>query len=88
MLTTRIVSLLSSNCATHLACQAAYVSVQYTESDTDHHPLTPPCAQDVEIKTNLPFPELTALLSRALIGIHTMRDEHFGIGVVEFLAAG
>ena len=44
--------------------------------------------QDVEIKTNLPFPDLTALLSRALIGIHTMRDEHFGIGVVEFLAAG
>lgn len=26
--------------------------------------------------------------ARALIGLHTMRDEHFGIGVVEMMAAG
>lgn len=25
---------------------------------------------------------------RAMIGLHTMRDEHFGIGVVEMMAAG
>jgi alpha-1,2-mannosyltransferase len=31
---------------------------------------------------------LTEFLGRALIGLHTMRDEHFGIGVVELMASG
>jgi alpha-1,2-mannosyltransferase len=42
----------------------------------------------VEYKLNLPYPDLKKEFSKALIGIHTMKDEHFGIGVVEFLAAG
>ena len=42
----------------------------------------------VTIETNIPYPELKNALGEATIGIHTMRDEHFGIGVVEFLAAG
>ncbi|CAK9025434.1 2-mannosyltransferase (Asparagine-linked glycosylation protein 11 homolog) (Glycolipid 2-alpha-mannosyltransferase) [Durusdinium trenchii] len=31
---------------------------------------------------------MQALLSQADVGLHTMRDEHFGISVVEFMAAG
>lgn len=27
-------------------------------------------------------------MSQALIGIHTMKDEHFGISVVDMMAAG
>ena len=43
---------------------------------------------DVEFCINVPFPELKRWLSRAMIGVHTMWNEHFGIGVVEFMAAG
>ena len=37
---------------------------------------------------NLGFPELLAELGSALIGLHTMWNEHFGIGIVEMMAAG
>jgi len=43
---------------------------------------------NVEFMTNLPFPELMQQLGGALMGIHTMWNEHFGIGVVEMMAAG
>ena len=43
---------------------------------------------DVAFRLNVPYSELQRLLSTATAGIHTMRDEHFGIGVVEFMAAG
>lgn len=42
----------------------------------------------VTIRVNVPRTELTAVLARATIGIHTMTDEHFGISVVELQAAG
>jgi alpha-1,2-mannosyltransferase len=42
----------------------------------------------VEFLVNAPFPEITARLARASIGLNTMQDEHFGINVVEFMAAG
>lgn len=32
--------------------------------------------------------DLLVEFSRALIGIHTMHQEHFGIGIVEMMAAG
>ena len=32
--------------------------------------------------------ELLEYLSKAKVGVHTMWNEHFGIGVVEFMAAG
>lgn len=32
--------------------------------------------------------DLVKLLGAAIAGIHTMTDEHFGISVVEFMAAG
>ncbi|KAM4860302.1 GDP-Man:Man(3)GlcNAc(2)-PP-Dol alpha-1,2-mannosyltransferase isoform 2-T3 [Thomomys bottae] len=44
--------------------------------------------EDVEFKINIPFEELKNYLSEATIGLHTMRNEHFGIGVVECMAAG
>ncbi|XP_004577733.2 GDP-Man:Man(3)GlcNAc(2)-PP-Dol alpha-1,2-mannosyltransferase [Ochotona princeps] len=43
---------------------------------------------DVEFKVNIPFDELKKYLSKATIGLHTMWNEHFGIGIVECMAAG
>jgi len=51
-------------------------------------------AEDLGIQNNVLFAknlsvsELKTWLSRASIGLHTMAYEHFGIGVVEFMAAG
>uniref|UniRef100_A0A6I8SL47 GDP-Man:Man(3)GlcNAc(2)-PP-Dol alpha-1,2-mannosyltransferase n=1 Tax=Xenopus tropicalis TaxID=8364 RepID=A0A6I8SL47_XENTR len=42
----------------------------------------------VEFKVNIPFAELKKHLSEATIGLHTMWNEHFGIGIVECMAAG
>ena len=42
----------------------------------------------VEFKVSIPYSELYQILSDSLIGLHTMWNEHFGIGVVEFMAAG
>lgn len=44
--------------------------------------------ESTQIYTNLEYSELKRHLREATVGIHTMRDEHFGIGVVEFMAAG
>lgn len=43
---------------------------------------------NVEFKINVPYDQLLEELRTAHIGIHTMVDEHFGIGVVELMAAG
>ncbi|KAF4075241.1 hypothetical protein AMELA_G00232200 [Ameiurus melas] len=45
-------------------------------------------ADSVEFKLNIPFEELKKGLVEATIGLHTMWNEHFGIGVVECMAAG
>lgn len=45
-------------------------------------------ADRVEFKLNIPFEELKKELVEATIGLHTMWNEHFGIGVVECMAAG
>ncbi|KAF0993144.1 hypothetical protein HZS_2435 [Henneguya salminicola] len=42
----------------------------------------------MEFKINLPFIELKELMSESLIGLHTMNQEHFGIGIVEMMASG
>ncbi|XP_028991551.1 GDP-Man:Man(3)GlcNAc(2)-PP-Dol alpha-1,2-mannosyltransferase-like [Betta splendens] len=42
----------------------------------------------VDFKINVPFEELKRELVNATIGLHTMWNEHFGIGVVECMAAG
>lgn len=42
----------------------------------------------LEFRVNVPFDELKSMLGNAVIGLHTMKDEHFGISVVEYMAAG
>lgn len=39
----------------------------------------------VEFVVNCSFDELKAWLGRASVGLHTMWNEHFGIGVVEMM---
>ncbi|CAF4523327.1 unnamed protein product, partial [Rotaria magnacalcarata] len=39
-------------------------------------------------KLNINFEELKNHLNKAMIGLHTMWNEHFGIGIVEMMAAG
>ncbi|WWD21459.1 hypothetical protein CI109_105944 [Kwoniella shandongensis] len=43
---------------------------------------------NVEFLANAPYPEIVRRLGEASIGLNTMMDEHFGINVVEFMAAG
>ena len=42
----------------------------------------------VEFRVNASREELDMLLRTSLLGIHTMWNEHFGIGIVEMMAAG
>ncbi|EGG07436.1 family 4 glycosyltransferase [Melampsora larici-populina 98AG31] len=42
----------------------------------------------VELRVNVGWDELKELLGSSLVGISTMVDEHFGISIVEFMAAG
>ncbi|KAH7885011.1 mannosyltransferase [Phlebopus sp. FC_14] len=42
----------------------------------------------VNFVVNAPYPDMLGWLARSSIGISTMVDEHFGINVVEFMAAG
>merc|ERR1712176_270814 len=42
----------------------------------------------VEFHVNVPYSKIKDFLSKAIVGIHTMVDEHFGIGIVEYMAAG
>jgi len=42
----------------------------------------------ISILTNLPYNEVCNYLRTSLIGIHTMKDEHFGISNIEFMASG
>ncbi|KAJ1970696.1 asparagine-linked glycosylation protein [Dimargaris xerosporica] len=43
---------------------------------------------NVKFAVNASFSQLKAHLANSLIGLHTMRDEHFGIGIIEYMAAG
>lgn len=43
---------------------------------------------NVEFRVNVTYQELLDLFQSSHIGLHTMLDEHFGIGVVELMAAG
>ena len=42
----------------------------------------------VEFKTDIKFKQLKGELSKAIAALHTMWNEHFGIGLVECMAAG
>uniref|UniRef100_A0A8D8QZQ8 GDP-Man:Man(3)GlcNAc(2)-PP-Dol alpha-1,2-mannosyltransferase n=1 Tax=Cacopsylla melanoneura TaxID=428564 RepID=A0A8D8QZQ8_9HEMI len=43
---------------------------------------------NVEFKVNLPYDDMKKEFGEGLIGLHAMWNEHFGIGVVECMAAG
>lgn len=45
-------------------------------------------ADHVSFEINVTFDTLKSYLGRATAGLHTMWNEHFGIGVVELMAAG
>ena len=45
-------------------------------------------AKNVELRRNVTWAELVSWLGRSESGMHTMWNEHFGIGVVEMQAAG
>ncbi|KAF7323809.1 hypothetical protein MKEN_00602100 [Mycena kentingensis (nom. inval.)] len=45
-------------------------------------------ADRVVFVLNAPYPDVLEWLRRASVGLNTMLDEHFGINVVEFMAAG
>lgn len=42
----------------------------------------------VRFEVNAPFELLVSSLGKGKVGLHTMWNEHFGIGVVEYQAAG
>lgn len=42
----------------------------------------------IQIIINATQEKIYELLTSASIGMHTMRDEHFGIGIIEYMAAG
>ncbi|KRG06812.1 GDP-Man:Man(3)GlcNAc(2)-PP-Dol alpha-1,2-mannosyltransferase isoform X1 [Drosophila mojavensis] len=42
----------------------------------------------VEFKVNVSYDDLLNIYKQAIIGLHTMWNEHFGIGIVECMAAG
>jgi len=44
--------------------------------------------KDITFKKNLRTEEVKEVFSKAKIGIHTMKDEHFGISIIEMMAAG
>ncbi|RDX77767.1 GDP-Man:Man(3)GlcNAc(2)-PP-Dol alpha-1,2-mannosyltransferase, partial [Mucuna pruriens] len=44
--------------------------------------------EHVEFHKNVTYRDLVGLLGGAVAGIHSMIDEHFGISVVEYMAAG
>ena len=57
-------------------------------SDLRHRARTLNIEKCVEFKINQSFSNLRAELGRAVAALHTMEDEHFGISLVECMAAG
>lgn len=44
--------------------------------------------KQVEFRENVNYNDLVDLLGGAIAGLHSMTDEHFGISIVEYMAAG
>ncbi|KAJ1900013.1 asparagine-linked glycosylation protein [Coemansia sp. IMI 209127] len=44
--------------------------------------------RQVRVVVNAPWPQVLRWLRYGKVGMHTMRDEHFGINIVEMMAAG
>lgn len=45
-------------------------------------------SQYVQLIRNAPFSDVVSVLGASVAGLHSMTDEHFGISLVEYLAAG
>lgn len=45
-------------------------------------------SDSVDFAINKPWPEVLSYFKRAKVAIHTMKEEHFGISIVEMMAAG
>ncbi|MCQ2818938.1 MAG: glycosyltransferase [archaeon] len=60
------------------------IFVQRLQMEIDRNGLS----SNIKIRKNLDFEDVAEEFKEAKIGIHTMRDEHFGISVVEMMAAG
>lgn len=45
-------------------------------------------SQHVQMMVNASFEDVVSVLGASVAGLHSMTDEHFGISVVEYLAAG
>lgn len=72
-------------------CCGSKCSVTYKDYETGEERATSNANQNVpsmQILVNVPEKELTRLRSIAKVGLHTMKDEHFGIAVVDLLLAG
>ncbi|KAA8493960.1 GDP-Man:Man(3)GlcNAc(2)-PP-Dol alpha-1,2-mannosyltransferase [Porphyridium purpureum] len=67
------------------ADDAARVELLLYEIQNTYHLRVP---DQVELLVNVTRDQLHAYLAKASAAIHTMKDEHFGISVVEFQAAG
>ncbi len=86
-----VASLLAIRPAPHRPAPNRHVSY----GTPSHCPLVPAAlagelgiVEQVEFCVNASFDQLRALLTDAVAGLHTMADEHFGISVVEYMAAG
>lgn len=42
----------------------------------------------IQFYKNAPYSQILDLLEQSVAGLNTMVDEHFGISVVEYMAAG
>jgi len=44
--------------------------------------------RNVQFAVNMGYEDLLETLGESIVGLHTMKDEHFGISVVDFMASG
>eukprot|EP00939_MAST-03C_sp_MAST-3C-sp1_P003973 g3973.t1 len=70
------------------SCRNAGDRVRQSELEALRDSLDELSSSNVRFHVNAPYSKLQELLGEATVGIHTMCDEHFGISVVEMMAAG
>lgn len=79
-----------------LACESRLVLIGTVRNEEDRKRLRAlrtlteelDISQLVEIHEDLPWPQVIQRLEQSWIGTNAMWNEHFGIGVVEYMAAG
>lgn len=77
-----------------LACQLKVVGGCHRPAEKARLAMLRQLAQElrladcVEFCPNASYEDISSLLGGAVGGLHTMLDEHFGISIVEYMAAG